>query len=102
MAAERIYSKRLYIVAHPEGISGFHRGYCPAIVTGLVLRTRRYHEWAGPLPSPVSAAHFVLRNRNPFGPELTITEASAALATDPYAVAVMTCVPSEPFCGGES
>ena len=53
----RIYSDRLYIVALPQGISGFPRPSIPGIVSGHKKRRDRLPNWVGSLPM-VSTATF--------------------------------------------
>ena len=92
---DRIYSDRLYVVAEPQGISGFPRPSAPAIVTGRELRRSRRYDWVGRLPMAVDAAEYIIPNRGePFGwwgRRLTLAQVTEELKRDPFAVAVMVC-----------
>ena len=91
MSKQRIYSKRLYIVGIPQGISGFRKPAIPAIVTGLRHRTHQVYEptWSGQLPAPVSAATFRMEDGHlpECQPRGDIEAVTTFLAANPYAAA---------------
>jgi hypothetical protein len=88
---ERIHSKRLYLVAMPQGISGFHEPSVPAIVTGARKRRDLLGTWTG-ARVVVSAATFRLNDGHlpEFQPTGGIGAVTAFLATSPMSEAIVT------------
>ena len=86
---ERIYSKRLYIVGIRQGLSGFRRGYLPAIVTGRLKRRELLDSYASKLPAPVSAATFRMEDGHlpECQPRGDIEAVTAFLADNPWSAA---------------
>ena len=84
MTKPRIYSKRLYIVALPQGISGFRQPDVGAIVTGARKRRDLLYDWDGRLN--ISTTTFRLgTSRDPdFAPVGGIEAVETFLAANPW------------------
>lgn len=85
---KHIYSKRLYIVALPQGISGFRRPSVAGIVTGARKRRDLLYAWDGKLN--VSTTQFRMNDGHlpEFQPVGGIEEVTAFLQANPYSEAV--------------
>lgn len=83
-----IKPKALYIVALPQGISGFRKPSVPAIVTGKRVRRDFLEPWTGKLV--VSAATFRMNDGHlpDFQPRGGIDAVTDFLAANPYSEAV--------------
>ena len=61
MKRERIKSASVYVVAYPQGISGFRKPDVPALVSGWTKRTDLLPDWSGYL-GPLEALRWSLDN----------------------------------------
>lgn len=88
MNRKRIYKDRLYVIALPQGISGFCRPSVPAIVTGHVKKRDLLPDWGGKLD--VNTAQFRMNNgRCPeYQPVGGISEVTEFLKENPFSSAV--------------
>jgi hypothetical protein len=84
----RIYSKRLYVVAIPQGLSGFPQPPVCGIVTGASKRRHGYRDWIG-AHNVNTATYRVETGRFPeYQPTVGIEVVSAYLADYPSGCAV--------------
>lgn len=88
---ERIYSRRLYVVALPQGISGFPKPSVPAIVTGARKRRDLLRDWTD-RHEPVSTATFRMFDGHlpEYQPRGGIEAVTAFLEANPWSEAVFT------------
>lgn len=92
MSGKRIYRDRLYVVALPQGISGFRQPSIPALVTGASLKANGYADWNSHDGRFIVSGVKVWRvndGRLPeFQPRMSFDEAAAYLKVNPYSYMV--------------
>jgi hypothetical protein len=86
----RLKSKALYIVALPQGISGFRKASVPGLATGARVRRDHLEPWA--LPVFIDGATFRMNDGHlpEFQPTGGIKEATAFLAVHPFGEVIIT------------
>ena len=85
---ERIKPDALYIVALPQGISGFPKPSIPAIVTGRRLKRDHYFPWSGSRVIVSAATYRMDDGRMPeFQAQGDIQAVTTFLAANPWSYA---------------
>jgi hypothetical protein len=85
---QRIYSKRLYIVAVPQGISGFPQPSVAGIVTGARKRRDLLPSWHGKLNINVATFRMNDGHLPEYQPRGNIQAVTEFLEVNPWAEAI--------------